>query len=49
MTVMVPDLVQPTPDVLSRCECIMADLHAVQDLLANTLNRIEPKPRIALS
>ncbi|RFB99176.1 phosphatase [Rhizobium leguminosarum bv. trifolii] len=37
MTVMVPDLVQPTPDILGRCECILADLHAVQELLANSL------------
>ncbi|RUM03832.1 HAD family hydrolase [Rhizobium chutanense] len=38
MTVMVPDLVQPAPDVLGRCACVLADLHAVRDLIAISLS-----------
>jgi len=34
MTIMVPDLVQPAPDLLGRCACVLADLHAVRDLIA---------------
>lgn len=34
MTIMVPDLVQPAPDIPGRCACILADLHAVRDLIA---------------
>ncbi|MBB3300237.1 HAD superfamily hydrolase (TIGR01509 family) [Rhizobium sp. BK077] len=34
MTIMVPDLVQPAPDIPGRCAYILADLHAVRDLIA---------------
>lgn len=37
MTVMVPDLVQPTDDIRDRCECIFSDLHAVRNLLASNI------------
>ncbi len=37
MTVMVPDLLEPTPDVRGRCEFVLSDLHAVQVLIANSL------------
>ena len=37
MTVMVPDLVPPTNDMLGRCECVLSDLHAVRKLLARSV------------
>lgn len=33
MTVMVPDLLEPTDDVRARCLAVVADLHAVRHLL----------------
>lgn len=39
MTIMVPDLVQPAADLLGHCACVLADLHAVRDLIASSLTR----------
>jgi len=32
-----PDLVQPAADLLGHCACVLADLHAVRDLIASSL------------
>ena len=37
MTIMVPDLVQPGRDISGLCEYIMTDLHAVRQLISNSL------------
>lgn len=37
MTIMVPDLVQPDRDISGLCECIVADLHVVRELISNSL------------
>ncbi|GAA3107919.1 HAD family phosphatase [Rhizobium viscosum] len=37
MTIMVPDLVQPGRDISGLCECIATDLHAVRELISNSL------------
>ncbi len=37
MTIMVPDLVQPGRDISGLCECIVADLHVVRELISNSL------------
>jgi HAD superfamily hydrolase (TIGR01509 family) len=37
MTIMVPDLVQPDRDVSGLCECVVADLHVVRELISNSL------------
>jgi hypothetical protein len=37
MTIMVPDLVQPGRDISGLCECIVADLHVVRELILNSL------------
>jgi beta-phosphoglucomutase-like phosphatase (HAD superfamily) len=33
MTIMVPDLLPPTPDMHELCVCIAADLHQVHSLI----------------
>lgn len=36
MTIMVPDLIEPTPDIRSLCVFVAANLHEVAALLANS-------------
>jgi HAD superfamily hydrolase (TIGR01509 family) len=44
MTIMVPDLVQPAPDISGRCACILADLYAVRDLIAISMAGAAAEP-----
>ena len=37
MAIMVPDLVQPTPDIACLCECVANDLHAAWAIIANSV------------
>lgn len=35
MTVMVPDLIDPTPEIERLCNCVVDDLHAARELIAS--------------
>lgn len=45
MTVMVPDLLQPTAEMEERCVRIARDLHEVRGMLARQAYRAPPEPR----
>lgn len=36
MTLMIPDLLEPTPEIRSLCTAVVDDLHAVRDLIRST-------------
>jgi len=40
MTVMVPDLVEPSHHIRDRCECVLRDLHEVQTLMAGNIRAL---------
>ena len=45
MTVMVPDLLEPTDEIRSLCVHVAADLHDVGEVISAVLDRGGPGPR----